>query len=395
MNEGKYVFAQIASYIPRFQFDRIVDKYRGNYRAHELTCYNHFLHLLFGHITPCISLRDICLCLEAHKSILYHLGFGNTVDSTSLSRANERRDYRIYEEFGYYLIRLVRPFYKDCKLPDIDADNVIFAIDSTSISISIKLCMWALGKYESGAVKMHTVLQLGGSIPTQIHVTDGLWHDSNFLDLLETEVNAIYVADKAYVDLEAMWRIHRAGSYFIMRPKDKMKFNFVREFTSGKKDSSIVCDYVIKMARETSQLLYPEELRMVKVIDPQTNEIVTFITNNFEISAEDIAAIYRHRWDIESFFKWIKQNIVIKHLWGYSENAVKIHLWSAICAYLLIALIKAKTNSRYTITEVATLLSVSVFEKMDLVQLLTHPSNQLVSLLSNQNVKDQQLSIIF
>ena len=387
MNEGRFVFTQVVDFVPRYQFDKLVAKYKGDYRAHELTCYNQFLHLLFGQLTACTSIRDICLCLKAHSDSLYGLGFRNTVDHTALTRANERRNYLIYEELGYFLIRLVRPLYVDCKLPDIDADNVIFAIDSTSISISIKLCIWALGKYEAGAIKMHTVLQLGGSIPTQIHVTDGLWHDSNFLDLLETEVNAIYVADKAYVDLEAMWRIHRAGSYFIMRPKDNMKFDFIREFTSGKKESPIVCDYVIKMAREGSKLLYPEELRMVKVIDSQTNEMVTFITNNFEISAEDIAAIYRHRWDIESFFKWIKQNIVIKHLWGYSENAVKTHLWIAICAYLVLALIKVKCKSDYTITEIATLVSVSALAKMPLRDLLTNP-NQL-AFKSKQNIKDQ------
>ena len=387
MNEGRFVFTQVVDFVPRYQFDKLVKKYNGDYRAHELTCYNQFLHLLFGQLTACTSIRDICLCLKAHTSSLYGLGFRNTVDHTALTRANERRNYLIYEELGYFLIRLVRPLYTNSKLPDIDADNIIFAIDSTSISISIKLCIWALGKYEAGAVKMHTVLQLGGSIPTQIHVTDGLWHDSNFLDLLETEVNAIYVADKAYVDLEAMWRIHRAGSYFIMRPKDNMKFDFIREFSSGDKESAIVCDYVIKMARETSQLLYPEELRMVKVIDSQTNEIVTFFTNNFEISAEDIATIYRHRWDIESFFKWIKQNIVIKHLWGYSENAVKTHLWVAICAYLVLALIKAEYKSDYSITEIATLVSVSALSKTPLRDLLTNP-NQM-TFKSKQNIKDQ------
>ena len=387
MNEGRFVFTQVVDFVPRYHFDKLVKKYKGDYRAHELTCYNQFLHLLFGQLTACTSIRDICLCLKAHSSSLYGLGFRNTVDHTALTRANERRNYLIYEELGYFLIRLVRPLYLGSKLPDIDADNIIFAIDSTSISISIKLCIWALGKYEAGAIKMHTVLQLGGSIPTQIHVTDGLWHDSNFLDLLETEVNAIYVADKAYVDLEAMWRIHCAGSYFIMRPKDNMKFDFIREFSSGKKESSIVCDYVIKMARETSQLLYPEELRMVKVIDSQTNETVAFITNNFEISAEDIATIYRHRWDIESFFKWIKQNIVIKHLWGYSENAVKTHLWVAICTYLVLALIKAEYKSDYSITEIATLVSVSALSKMSLRELLTNP-NQL-TLKSKQNIKDQ------
>ena len=395
MNEGKYVFAQIASYIPRFQFDKIVTKYRGNYHTRELTCYNQFLHLLFGQITPCNSLRDICLCLEAHKSILYHLGFGKTVDSTSLSRANERRDYRIYEEFGYYLIKLVRPYYHNTKLLDIDIENAIFALDSTTISTSIKLATWALGKYGKGAVKMHTLIDLRGSIPTQIHITDGRWHDSNMLDLLELDVNAIYTADKAYVDFPAMWTINLAGAYFVLRPKDNMRYVLVEQLSDGSRGTTICGDYIIRLTGYYVKHAYPADIRLVRALDPESGEVIDFITNNFEISALDVANIYRHRWDIEVFFKWIKQNIVVKTLWGYSENAVKTHLWSAICAYLLMALIKARTGSKYTITEVATLLSVSVFEKMDLEQLLTHPSDRLVSLLSNQNVKDQQLSLNF
>ena len=395
MNEGKYVFAQIASYIPRFQFDRIVDKYRGNYRAHELTCYNQFLHLLFGQIAPCYSLREICLCLEAHKNILYHMGFGKTIDSTSLSRANERRDYRIYEEFGYYLIKLVKPYYRNTKLPDVDVDNALFALDSTTISTSIKLATWALGKYGKGAVKMHTLIDLRGGIPTQIHITDGRWHDSNMLDLLPIDVNAIYTADKAYVDFRAMWTIHLAGAYFVMRPKDNMRYTIVETLSEGTRGSTICGDYAIRVTTYKAKHDYPADMRLVRAIDSESGEIIDFITNNFEINALDIANIYRHRWDIEVFFKWIKQNIVVKTLWGYSENAVKTHLWSAICAYLLLALIKAKTQSKYTITEVAMLLSVSVFEKTDLTELLTHPNDRLVSLLSNQNVKDQQLSINF
>lgn len=395
MNEGKYVFAQIASYIPRFQFDKIVDKYHGNYRAHELTCYNQFLHLLFGQIAPCNSLRDICLCLAAHKHILYHLGFGNTVDSTSLSRANERRDYRIYEEFGYYLIRLVRPHYRNTKVPDVEIDNALFALDSTTISTSIKLATWALGKYSKGAVKMHTLLDLHGGIPMQIHITDGLWHDSNMLDLMHIDVNAIYTADKAYVDFPAMWSIQQAGAYYVMRPKDNMRYTIIETLSDGTRGSTICGDYVIRLTTYKSKHDYPADMRLVRVLDPKKNEIIDFITNNFEISALDIANIYRHRWDIEVFFKWIKQNIVIKTLWGYSENAVKTHLWAAICAYLLVALIKAKTQSKYTITEIAMLLSISVFEKTDLVELLTLPNERLISLLSNQNVKDLQLSINF
>ena len=242
---------------------------------------------------------------------------------------------------------------------------------------------------------MHTLLNLRGSIPTQIHITDGLWHDSNMLDLLPIDINAIYTADKAYVDFRAMWKIQLAGAYFVMRPKDNMHYTIVETLSEGTRGSTICGDYAIHVTTYKAKHDYPADMRLVRAIDPQNGEIIDFITNNFEISALDIANIYRHRWDIEVFFKWIKQNIVVKTLWGYSENAVKTHLWAAICAYLLLALIKARTQSKYTITEVAMLLSASVVEKTNLTELLTHPNDRLVSLLSNQNVKDQQLSINF
>ena len=204
MNSGKYVFSQIVDFLKMTQFNKFVKKYKGDYRVHDLTCYNQFLHQLFGQLSPCSSLRDICLCLKAHESSLYHMGFGNTVDHTTLSRANEKRDYRIYEELGCELIETVRPLYADEKLEDVDAGLVLLALDSTTISVSLKLCDWALGKYSRGAVKMHALLDLRGGISVQIHVSDGRWHDSNMLDKLVVEPYAIYAADKAYMDLEAL-----------------------------------------------------------------------------------------------------------------------------------------------------------------------------------------------
>ena len=272
MNKGRFIFSQVVDFVPRYEFDKCVERYDGNYRVHDLTCYNQFLHLLFGQLTACRSIRDICMCFKAHSNNLKYLGFVTTVEHTTLTRANEKRDYRIYEDSGQYLIRLVKPMYKDVKLDDIVADNAIFAIDSTSISISIKLCAWALGKYEAGAVKMHTVLNLGGSIPTQFHVTDVLWYDSNFLDMIETEVNVIYVADKAYVDLEAMSYIYKAGSYFIMRPKDNMRFEYIEEFSQGSYNSNVMTDYIVHLANKKSRQLYPDELRLVKVFDYDKKE---------------------------------------------------------------------------------------------------------------------------
>ena len=340
MYKGRFVFSQILDYLPRYEFDKLVSKYKGDWHAKELTCYNQLLHLLFGQLTGCDSLRDICLCLGAHGNLLYHLGFSNTVNPSSLSRANDKRDSRIYEELGALLIDDVRPLYSEEEVAKISIDNVLYALDSTTISTSIKPASWALGKYSRGAVKMHTLLALRGCIPTSVHITDGKWHDSNELDHIDPEPLAFYMMDKAYVDLEALYRFHRAGAYWISRPKDNMRYE------------------------------------------------VTFITNNFEISALEIANLYRHRWDIEVFFKWTKQNIVVKTFWGYSENAVKTHLWVAIIAYLLLAKAKAVCDSTYSITEVATLIRISALERIPLRELVTKPDP---SVIPNQSVKEPTL----
>lgn len=388
MNIGKYVFAQVIDFIPRYQFDKLVKKYKGDWHAKELTCYNQLLQLLFGQITGCDSLRDICMCLEAHSGILYHLGIKKSVTHSSLSRANENRDCRIYEELGKYLIALVRPMYSGTKVTEITIENVLYALDSTTISTSIVLAAWALGKYSKGAVKMHTLLDLRGSIPANLHVTDGKWHDSNELDEIVPEPFAFYMMDKAYVDFIALFRFHKAGAYWISRPKDNMKYEVVNHSLDIDPSTGICGDFIIKLTTPKSKKLYPEPIRMVTYHDSVTGNDVEFITNNFEISAIEVANLYRHRWDIEVFFKWIKQNIVVKTLWGYSENAVRIHLWVAIITYLIIAKIKADYKSPYSITEVATLIRISALERVDLRDLITRPKE---STIQKQNVKDPML----
>ena len=388
MNVGRYVFSQVVKYIPRYQFDKCVEKYRGDWHVKDLTCYNQLLHLLFGQLTSCDSLRDICLCLDAHKDILYHLGFGNTVNQSSLSRANDNRDYRIYEEFGICMINLVRPLYAKTSIPDITIDNVLYALDSTTISISIKLATWALGKYSRGAVKMHTLLDLRGSIPANIHITDGRWHDSNELELLTPEPLAFYMIDKAYVDFDEFFRFHLAGAFWVTRPKDNMKCEIIGHRKDFSRRDGIRGDFTIRLAQPKTNALYPEPFRAVCYYDDEAGEEIVFITNNFEISATEVSVLYRHRWDIEVFFKWIKQNIVVKTLWGYSENAVRIHLWIAVTAYLLIARIKADNKSPYTITEVATLIRISALEKTPLRELITKPRT---SVNFNQHVKELSL----
>ena len=388
MNLGKYIFAQVIDFIPRYQFDKLVKKYKGDWHAKDLNCYNQLLHLLFGQITGCNSIRDICLCLEAHNNSIYHLGIRKSVNQSNLCRANEKRDYRIYEELGMYLINIVRPMYSNTKVSEITIENVLYALDSTTISTSIVLATWALGKYSKGAVKMHTLLDLRGSIPANIHITDGKCHDSNELDNLEPEELAFYIMDKAYVDFFALYRFHTAGTYWVSRPKDNMRYEVIEHRLNFDSNTGINGDFTIKLTTSKSKRLYPEPIRLVSYHDSETGNNIKFITNNFEISALEVANLYRHRWDIEVFFKWIKQNIVVKTLWGYSENAVKTHLWVAIIAYLIIARIKADYHSPYSITEVATLIRVSALERVDLKDLITKPKD---SIIQKQNVKELSL----
>ncbi len=388
MNQGKFVFSQVVEYIPRYQFDKLVKQYKGDWHTKNLSSYNHLLHLLFGQLTGCDSLRDICLCLEAHNKTLYHLGFRKAVSHTSLSRANESRDYRIFEGLGLYLIATVRPMYSNIQLSQITIDNVIYALDSTTISTSIKLATWALGKYSKGAVKMHTLLDLRGGIPANIHITDGKWHDSNELDALTPEPYAFYVMDKAYVDFKALFRFHQAQAFWVSRPKENMKFETVEQMDISDVKSGVLEDSRIRVTGYNSSKLYPEDMRFVRVYDPDNDTIVDFISNNFEVSSLEISNLYRHRWDIAVFFKWIKQNITVKTLWGYSENAVKIHLWAAIISYLTLARIKVACNSPYSITEVATLIRISALERTDLRLLITKLDS---SIISNQNVKELSL----
>ena len=390
MIKGKFIFSQVIDFLPRYEFDKIVNKYKGDYRYRHLTSYNHLLHLIFGQLSACDSLRDICLCLKAHEKWLYHLGFRQTVNESSLSRAGESRDYHIFEELGVVLIKTTRPLYAKDHIPNVWLPEwEIFALDSTTISCSIKLMSWAFGKYERGAVKMHTLLDLRGSIPSFVHITHGKCHDSNVLDIIDISPWAIYVMDKAYVDFEALYRIHTNNAYFVTRAKKNMKYEVIETNYNIDESTGLRGDNTIRLTGYQPRKFYPESFRLVKYYDSENEEELEFISNNFEISALQIANIYRNRWQIETFFKWIKGNLTIKALWGHSENAVKIQLWVGVCTYLLVAIIKAKCGSDYSITEVEMLLRVSIFERMNIRDLLTKPTDQLLN--QNQNVKELSL----
>ena len=389
MNEGKYIFTQVCSLIPRQIFQRLVAKYQGDYHVRDFNCTTQLRYMLFGQLTSCESLRDICLCLKAHEDILYALGMATSVNESSLSRANEKRDYRIYEGLGKALIKIVQPLYSKMRLEYIaPQDHDLYALDSTTISCSLKLLDWAVGKYSKGAVKMHTVIDLRGSIPVFIHITDGRCHDSNVLDMLVP--NAIYTMDKAYIDFEALARIDAENAYFVTRAKDNMKYEIVSSHYNIDTSTGLLEDHRIRLTGVKSSKLYSKELRLIKYCDKETGENLTFISNmtdELELNGLEIANIYRHRWDVESFFKLIKQNLTVKHLLGCSENAVKTHLWIAICSYLLLARIKAVYNSPYSISEIRMLISVSALTKKDLKDLVTEPQ----PLTTNQDVNELTL----
>ena len=386
MNSGKYVFAQLLQFVNRYEFEKFVKKYNGNYRVREFDCWNQFIQMFFGQLNNLNSLRDICLCLKAHNNKLYHLGIKNYVNHTTLSRANEKRDWQIFAEFGYYLIELVRPLYKNNDVTNLSIDNELFALDSTTISCSINLLNWAEGKYSRGAVKMHTVLNLRGNIPSYILITDGKYHDSNVLDDIVPEPDAIYIMDKAYFDFQALYRIHTLGSYFVTRAKSSLKYIIVEQNFNIDDKTGLRADKIIELTIAKSRELYPEKLRLVEFYDLEKDNYLVFMTNNFDVTALEICYIYKNRWQIETFFKWVKQNLVIKKLWGHSQNAVKTHMWIAICTYLIVAYVKKSVKSDLSIYQILQILSISTFDKTPINELLSDFQN-------NQNVNEQQYNI--
>lgn len=371
MYSGKYVFAQVLEVINQYEFNKCVNRYFGNYHIRDLNCWNQFVQLFFGQLTSLNSLSSICLCLKAHKGKLYHLGIKQSVAISTLSRANENRDWRIYADFGTYLISKVRPLYANVDIPNLDINNEVFALDSTTISVSINLCTWAEGKYSRGAVKVHTLLNLRGSIPEFILITDGKYHDSNVLNIIIFEANTIYLMDKAYVDFEALFRINSADAFFVTRAKSSMKYAVFEQNFNIDQTTGLRTDKIVMLTIAQSKKLYPDKLRLVEYYDNENNELLIFLTNNFDVSALEVANLYKNRWQIEVFFKWIKQNLVIKKLWGYSENAVKTHIWVAICTYLIVAYIKYELKSIYSIYEIIQILGVSVFDKTSIRDLLS------------------------
>ena len=381
MYSGKYVFSQMLAFFDRREFNKCVHCYDGNRGVRELNCWNQFVQLFFDQLSSRNSLNDICLCLKVHSDKLYHLGIHKQVVHTTLSRANEKRDWRIFADFGNYLIRLVRPLYSDISIPNIDLDNEVFALDSTTISVSINL-------FSRGAVKMHTLIDLRGGIPEYILITDGKYHDRNVPDVMMFYANAIYLMDKAYLNFEALYRINNAGAFFVTRAKETIQYRVVEQNFNIDQSTGRRADKIVELTIAKSKRLYPEKLRLVEFYDILNDGSLVFLTNNFAISALEVARLYQNRWQIEVFFRWIKQNLIVKTLWGHSENAVRIHLWIVICTYLIVAYVKALMKSEYSIYQMMQILNVSIFDKTPLRDLLC----QQPKIQVKQNIKE---SILF
>lgn len=368
MNTGRTILSQILDFVSKYEFEKCVDKYKGNYRVKTFTCWEQFIVMAFAQLTGRESLRDIEACLEAVPGKIYHSGVKSKVKKSTLSDANENRDWRIYAEFAQLLIREARTLYKDDNNFTVEIDEIAYALDSSTIDLCLSLFPWAKFRKRKGAVKMHTQIDLRGSIPTFIEITDGKVHDVNILDLLILEPGAFYIMDRAYLDFTRLYHMHQCLTYFVVR--EKRNFDYRRVY-SNKVDKSkgFRCDQTIMLTGFYTSKKYPEKLRRIKYYDKSRDKTLVFITNNFVYDAEIIAQLYKERWKVELFFKWIKQHLKIKSFFGTSLNAVFSQIWIAVSVYLLVAIIKRRLNLKQELYTILQILSISVFEKVSINQL--------------------------
>jgi hypothetical protein len=384
MYSGKSIFAQLAEHLPLKAFHRCVDKYRGDHRIRSFSCYDQFLCMAFAQLTFRESLRDIESCLRAMRSKLYHCGIRGNISRSTLSDANENRDWRIFAEFAQVLINIARRLYQHDEF-GVEIEETVYALDSTTIDLCLSLFPWAPFRKTKGAIKLHTLLDIRGSIPSFIWISDGKLHDVNILDELLPEPGAIYLMDRGYLDFARLYELTIAPSFFITRAKHNFKF---RRLYSNPVDRStvLICDQVIVLSGFYTHKNYPEKLRRIKFYDEENDDTIVLMTNHFSFSAPIICQLYKCRWKVELFFKWIKQHLRIKAFYGTSENAVKTQIWIAISVYLLIAIIRKRLKLDIGLYTFLQILSLTLFEKGDILQLVrdtdykidpTQNSNQL------------------
>ncbi len=366
MYTGKTLFSQLMEYLPWKTFHRLVARYEGDYRVRTLPCTEHFRILAFVQLTYRESLRDIEACLSAQSARLYHMGIRSPVKRATLADANERRDWRIYAEFAQRLIAQARTLYAEEDL-GLELSNTVYALDSTTIDLCLSLFPWAPFRKTRAAIKMHTLLDLRGNIPGFIHVSDGKLHDVNVLDELIPEPAAIYVMDRAYLDYTRLFRLHQAGAFFVTRSKSNTDLRRVYSAPS-ERTQGILCDQTVALSGFYSRKHYPHHLRRIRFKDPDTQQTLIFLTNLFGPPAKTICELYKARWQVELFFKWIKQHLRIKSFYGTSVNAVKSQIWVAVSVYVLIAILKKRLSLEASLYTLLQVFSVTLFEKMPLNQ---------------------------
>src|SRR5450755_21981 len=380
MNSGRYVFAQIMGLVSSTSFQTIVNRHFGDYKVKEFSCWKQFLCMAFGQMTHRESISDTMLCLKANADKMYHLGIGEVVAVSTVTRANESRSFQIYEDLAMLLIKEAKQLYILDDDLEVSLKGNVFAIDATIIDLCLSAFHWAVFRTTKGGIKLHTQLDLKTAIPEFILFSPASVHDVNALDVIHFEANSFYIMDRGYVDYKRLYKIHTSGAFFVTRAKDNMNY---RRLYSHQKDiaNGIIYDQTIMLNNHYASKDYPEKMRRIKFRDEQTGKVLIFLTDNFHLKATDIAQLYKHRWKIELFFKWIKQHLKIKSFWGQSENAVKTQIWIAVSVYVLVAIAKKHFMLNQSLYEILQVLSISIFERM--------PINQLFQQTQIQYFKEQ------
>ena len=384
MNRGKLVFAQLMQHLPLTTFRRCVTRYRGAFKVKSFSCLDQFLCMAFAQLTFRESLRDIEVCLRAQSSKLYHLGIRSAVARNTLANANAVRDWRIYADFAQSLIGIARPLYAQESF-GVDLQETVYALDTTTIDLCLSVFPWAVFRTAKAAIKLHTLLDLRGNIPTFIHISDGKVHEVNILDQLLPEPGAFYIMDRGFLDFERLYRFHEAGSFFVTRGKSNLKVERRYSHPVDRK-TGLICDQSVVLTGFYSHQGFQAPLRRIRFKDPETAKTLIFLTNNFVLPAFTITELYRCRWQVELFFKWIKQHLRIKAFFGTSENAVRSQIWIAVSAYVLVAIVKKRLQLSASLYEILQILSLTMFEKIPLDQLLAQTISEQI-----QPVSDNQL----
>lgn len=369
------MFSQIMDFASQDIFKVCVNRYNGNYKAKEFSCWKQFLCLAFGQLTHRESMSDTVLCLKLNEDKLYHLGIGKVVNKSTLSRANEKRDWRIFQDFGLKLIEQARILYEDDNQLDVKLKGKVFALDSTTVDLCLEVFLWATFRSTKAAIKIHTLLDLKTSIPEFIFITEGNVHDVNAMDFISVQKGSYYVMDKAYIDFARLYNIKQDKAYFVVRAKENIQFKRLASRPADKK-IGILCDQDIGLTGIKSSQRYADPLRRIKFYDAEFERTFIFLTNNFKLKAVTITKLYKHRWKIELFFKWIKQNLKIQSFWGFTENAVKTQIWTAISVYILVAIAKKKLKLQHSPYEILQYISLAPFEKTSIVDVFLNNENQ-------------------